>query len=510
MYKLKSIYLPFSLLLLINSNCYGKDVSVTIESIPAIKHDISMPLRDINKFTLHNKNKTDQSFSSDLQQKYRVKASIPLHAFPGMGVGFGNYQVKSTVSNANGAAGLTQYIQLVNYDISIFDKITGKPLSGFPKPSNTIWTGFGGLCESLNDGNPIVKFDQLAQRWVLTQKVFADWVNGPFFQCVAISTTEDATGSYYRYAFSFDSINDQGKLALWPDAYYMSFVMNGPSAYGTRICALDRSKMLAGQSATMQCRQFDELKYPDPLLPVDLDGTLLPYPNSPGYFLGLGSYRSLSILQLYQFFVDFNNVKNSKLVGPFIFSTPYSQSPNGAIQPQTNNQLDTHTESLMHRASYRQFTDHGSLVANHTDSSSYYSPANIRWYELRFTNNSTIPTIYQQVTNTPDSKYRYNGSIAMDKLGNIAVGYSVSSSAVFPSIELAARNAQDPLNTMSILQPLRTGHGYQPSISDWGTYSSMSIDPVDDCTFWYTNQYLASTGVSNWSTYIFSFKLAGC
>lgn len=502
-------------------SCYGKTIKTDIEVIPEFKHDLSKPLRDIPA-NLNNSeqvspiaqsnNKTqtktgDVSAPSAITKKPGV---VPFNVIQGLGEGFPNYKVHSAVPDTSGAVGLSQYVQWVNTDIAVFDKKTGKVASGFPKPGNSIWRGFGGVCEKINVGSPMVKYDQLANRWVLSQRAYGDIFEGPFFQCVAISKTADATGAYYRYAFKFESLNDVPKLGMWPNAYNMTFNMNGPLVYGPRICALDRKKMLAGHKAKMQCRQFGPNDSQVPLLPVDLEGKKLPPENTPGYFVNLTKSSppaDLNYIQIYQFNVDFKQPTNSLLIGPVWILNLYFDTPPDAIQPGTNILLNTHGESFMHRVTYRQFDEYGSLLAVQTSKakSSYIDYPAIRWHEIRIKDTSD-PEVYQQATFTPDSKNRFLGSIAMDKARNIAIGYTVSSSAVHPSIELAYRNSTDGWN----LQPLVTGLGSQVKVKDWGASSAMTIDPVDDCTFWYTNEYLMNNGSFNWSTAIINFKLPSC
>jgi hypothetical protein len=494
----------------------------------AIKHDISKPLRTLPALSesefigmeqsilpFHHTSyagvQTKDVIDSALQISPVTRLLVPLHTFIGVGIGMGDYKVTAVPSDSNGSAGMNQYVQWVNYDFAVFNKDTGQLAEGFPKKGNSIWQGFGGLCESNNNGEPLVKYDQLAHRWVLSQIAY-NQNTSTYYQCIAVSTSEDATGTYYRYAFSMNSFNEYGKLGLWPDAYYMTFSMVGPTSFGPRVCALDRSKMLTGQNATMQCKQLGSTI--GTLLPADLDGQALPASGTPEYVMNLVPPDHIN---LYQFHVDFAVPSNTTLTGPINISVaPYNLAcPNSngicGVQPNTTVLLDTINDRLMFRLAYRQFSNYASIIATHTVQGPLpkKSPA-IRWYEFRIPSNSTTPTVYQQGTFAPDSKNRFVGSIAMDKIGNIAVGYTVSSSVIFPSPEFAMRLASDPLNILSHLQPLWTGTGSQTSHNRWGDYTSMSIDPRDDCTFWYTSQYLITSGVFNWSTSISNFKLEGC
>ncbi len=432
--------------------------------------------------------------------------------FDGVGKGFtgpqGSFTVNSAPPDTTGAVGATQYVQWVNSSFAVFDKTTGNAVYG-PAAGNTLWTGFGGACETDNDGDPIVQYDKQAGRWVMMQ--FAVPSGGPYYQCVAVSQTSDATGGYNRYAFQYSGFNDYPKVGVWPDGYYVTFNMfSGNSFSGAKACAFDRAKMLAGQAATQQCVQLSS-SYGG-LLPADLDGTTAPPAGSPNYLVNKGS----SSLNLWKFHVDWTNSANTKLTGPTALPvTAFNAACSGGTcipQAGTSQKLDSLADRLMYRLAYRNFGTYESLVVNHsvavgTNRKNTY--AAVRWYELR--NLSGTPTVYQQSTYAPDSTFRWMGSVAMDKMGNMALGYSTSSASLNPGVRYATRLATDPLNTLSNETVVVQGTGSQTqSLSRWGDYSHMSVDPVDDCTFWYTGEYLKQNGTFNWSTRIASFKIAGC
>lgn len=505
MRKLKNGFLVVSASLLGVSLCYGKTPTNNIEVISPSNHDVSKPLREIAQSHANKTAKISKTVKPLKSTELAHKTNIPIGFFQGLGQGFPNYVVRYVTPDANGAAGVNQYVQWVNLDLAVFNKQTGKAEPGYPIPGNLLWQGFGGPCERRNVGHPIVKYDQLAGRWVLTQQAYDDAFYGPFYQCVAVSKTENASGSYDRYAFQFDSYNDVGKLGLWPDGYYMSFNMKGPFAFGPRVCVLDRTNMLSGLPATMQCRQFAPFEEQIQPLPADLDGTRLPPAKTPGYFVNRDP--DLINLQIYRFHVDFNDSFNSFIIGPFKIIDPVSSGV-FAKQPNTNTPLETQFDSLMNRVAYRQFNTFGSMLLSSTTNGGNF--ATFHWDELRCLNNEVVPILYQSGNYAPDSKDRFISSIAMDKRGNIAVGYNVSSTAIYPSIEMAYRRSFDTLNTLPFLQALITGTGSQIGTSKWGTYSAMVMDPVDDCTFWYTNEYLKTTDSFNWSTAILSFKIPGC
>ena len=450
--------------------------------------------------------------------------SIAVGITPGLGfdgVGIGNYAVNAAPPDPNGAPGakvtlpdgrvIDQYVQWVNEDVAVFDKGTGGILYG-PVPGNTLWSGFGGPCESNNDGDPIVQYDASANRWVLAQ--FAVTGGPPYYYCVAVSTSPDATGSYSRYAFQYLNFNDYAKLGVWPDAYYSSFNMfQGDTFIGSRVCAYDRNAMLTGSSATQQCFQLSSAY--GGLLPSDLDGPALPPAGSPNFFLALDS----NALQIWKFHVDWANPSLSTLTGPSTIPVAaFAEACNGGIcipQTGTSQKLDSLGDRLMYRLTYRHFPDgHEALVANHSVNPGG-NTAGVRWYELRNPGGSTMasgsPVLYQQGTYAPDSTYRWMGSLAMDQVGNIAVGYSVSSSAIHPGIRYTGRAPTDPLGLLGVEMSIIEGTGSQTrTLNRWGDYTSMRIDPTDDCTFWYTNEYLKSNGTFNWSTRIASFKFTTC
>ncbi len=433
--------------------------------------------------------------------------------FAGVGQGDYGFSDKYAPPDTNGAVGATQYVQWVNTYFAVFDKTTGAIASGFPKPGNSVWAGFGGGCQTNNDGDPIVQYDKLANRWILTQFSVS---TTPYLQCVAVSTTSDATGSYYRYAFSYGNTQfpDYTKLGVWPDGYYISYNIfnNGQTFAGAKVCAFDRTKMLAGDpTATQQCFQLST-SYGG-LLPSDLDGTTAPPAGSPNFFMNFGA----NSLNLWKFHTDFTTPANSTLNGPTnipvaSFTAACSGGGTCIPQPGTSNKLDSLADRLMYRLAYRNRAGTESLVVNHsvTVGNKKTGVTSVRWYEVRSPNGT--PTVYQQGTlGTSDGIHRWMGSIAMDKQGNIALGYSASSSNLAPSIRYTGRLVTYTLGTMQTENIIQAGGGSQTgNLHRWGDYSAVSVDPVDDCTFWYTNEYLKSSGSFNWSTRIASFKFPGC
>jgi len=433
--------------------------------------------------------------------------------FDGVGMGFsgpsGTFTVTGAPSDSNGAVGATQYVEMVNTSYAVFSKTTGAAILG-PLAINTVWTGFGGQCEAQNDGDPVVAYDKAANRWVLTQFAVSGG-DGNFFECIAVSTTSDATGSYNRYAFSMPNFPDYPKIGVWPDGYYASFNMfnNDTGAFlGARTCAFNRANMLTGAAATAVCFQLSSTF--GGLLPSDLDGSTAPPSGSPNYFLALG--RTTSSLDLWKFHVNFTTPSSSTFTGPTAITVAtYSEACSGGgtciTQSGTSTRLDSLGDRLMHRLAYRNFGSHEALVANHAVTSG--SNVGVRWYEIR--SPGATPTLFQQGTYAPDSTRRWMGSIAMDKVGDIAVGYSASSSSIHPSIRYTGRLPGDAVGTLEAENSIIAGTGSQNGgLTRWGDYSALTVDPVDDCTFWYVNQYLKANGSFNWSTRVASFKFPSC
>jgi hypothetical protein len=484
--------------------------------VPAVRHDTSRPLREMTPMPATTTRadfevKEPALGPPSVQQDTAVQSFpvAPLAAssvtnFDGVGEGHGefSYNVNSAPPDTTGEAGPNHYVQWVNTSFAIFGK-GGNLLYG-PAGGNTLFTGFGGDCEARNDGDPIVQYDQLADRWVMTQFSIRA---GNYLQCVAVSQTGDPRGAWHRYAFSYEYLPDYPKLSVWPDAYYITFNMFEPSGNsyqfrGGRVCAYDRAKMLAGQAAAQIC--FTLTSYSS-FLTADLDSTTLPPAGTPNYVMTLSGGMSL-----FKFRPNFVNPSASTFTGPTsIPVAAYSNACGSCVpQPGTTQTLDTLGSRLMYRLAYRNLGTRESLVANHTVASG--SVTSIRWYEFDITGG--VPTVRQQSTYQPgDGLYRWMGSIAMDKMGNIAVGYSTSSATSRPSIKFAGRESTDPLNSLSTETNLHDGTGSQTTgLSRWGDYSSMTLDPVDECTFWFTSEYLQTNGTFNWSTRIGSFKFSSC
>src|SRR5215472_438377 len=406
----------------------------------------------------------------------------------------------------NGAVGdsvTNQYVTIVNEVYAVYNKTTGATILA-PTSIDNIWSGFSGACSTGNGGDVNVVFDQAAGRWVVAQL-------GPGFTsyCIAVSTSDDATGSYARYEFDFGSnIPDYPKLGVWPDAYYWTSntFQNGANFIGAMPCAYDRSSMLTGGSANAVC--FQESSNVASLLPANLDGSTPPPAGEPNPYLEL---LDTSDLGLFKFHVDFANPNNSTFTGPTsIPVASYSEACGGGTcipQAGTSTQLDSLGDRLMFRNAYRNLNGTEYLVVNHSVSAG--SSVGVRWYQITDPNGS--PTVAQQGTFAPDSTDRWMGSIEMDKVGDIALGYTASSSSIHPAVRYTGRVPSDPAGTMESEASIFEGPGSQTGgLSRWGDYSGISIDPSDDCTFFYTNEYLPNNGSFNWNTRVGSFAFPSC
>jgi hypothetical protein len=486
------------------------DQSAPLASMPAA------PLRSVqgpNEPVRRMPNRGGATAADPVVQSAVGRAAPTLGAgFDGLGQGFtgpqGTFSVTGIPPDTNAAVGSTQIVEIVNTGFAVFNK-TGTVLYG-PAATNTLFSGFGGPCQTTNDGDGVVRYDPLANRWVITQ--FANvQTTGPFYECVAVSQTSDATGAWNRYAFQYASFPDYPKLSVWPDAYYVTYNLfnaAGTAFLGAEDCAMNRSAMLAGTTATQQC--FTTSTAYGGLLAADLEGGTAPPSGENNTVVALGT--TATTLAYWKFHIDWTTPANTTFTGPStltVASYTTACGTSGTCIPQsgTTQQLDSLSDRTMFSLSYRNFGDHEAVVVNHAVTSG--SSVGVRWYELRGL--SGTPSVYQQGTFAPDATYRWMGSTALDKVGNIGLGYSASSSSLNPSIRVTGRLPGDALGTMTQGDvTVKAGTGSQTSYSRWGDYSSMSVDPVDGCTFWYAQEYLAATGNFNWKTHLHSFTLPGC
>jgi hypothetical protein len=429
--------------------------------------------------------------------------------FDGLGNG-GGYTPNAAPPDTNGAIGATQYVQWVNEAFAVYDKTTGARVAG-PTNGNQLFTALGAThqCAVTNDGDPVVQYDKANNRWVLTQFAVTNGTTKGFYECIAVSQTSDATGAYNVYAFKEPNFNDYPKVGVWADGYYATYNMFAGNTFtGARLCAYDRAKMLTGAAATEQCFQLSSSF--GGVLPADIDGHTAPPAGSPEYFVNFGA-NSLNVWKMH---ADFTTPANATLTGPTTIAVAaFSEACSGGTcipQGGTTQKLDSLADRLMYRLAYRRFADgHEAMVLNHSVNPGTGPLSGVRWYELRISGGT--PSLFQQGTYAIDSNSRWMGSIGMDKVGNIAVGYSVSGTSLSPSIRFATRAPGDAAGTLGAESSIIAGGGSQTAtLSRWGDYSALTVDPVDDCTFWYTTEYLKASGTFNWSTRIASFKLPTC
>lgn len=508
----------------------------------AVQFDISPQLRSITPLKPDTSAFTEiAERASGLEGALGVQDSDPLVqslvgplAMPTPSVSFNGPGNISSVSPPDpvGDVGPNHYIAMSNLSFQIFSK-TGTSLYG-PALNNTLWAGFGGPCQTENSGDPIVLHNQLDDRWILTQFTSA----GPtYYNCVAVSTTSDPLGTYYRYAFSTGSnFPDYPKYGVWSDAIYISTreFAGGATFAGMGAYAINRTQLMAG-NPTPQVISFlataassgGAYNIGDGLLPADLDGNTLPPGGSPHYFLGSmdngGPYGApQDALTLWKFTANFANppassfvLANTIPIAAYDTVFPCTPTSRACIpQPGTSNKLDilSYRQRPMWRLAYRNFGTHESLVSNQSVEATT-GMAGIRWWEIRSPNSS--PVLYQEGTYAPgstDGIHRWMASLAMDKDGNMAMGYSASDGTVtFPSSWYTGRLVSDPLGQMPQGEAsIINGTGSQTGSNRWGDYTSMNLDPTDDCTFWYVNEWVPTTSSVGWQLRIGAFKYPSC
>ena len=422
------------------------------------------------------------------------------------------------------AVGPNHILQVVNSTYQIFDK-SGNSIAG-PFDTNTLWSGFGGRCQTDNDGDAVFLYDEQNDQWILSQFAVSA---APESVCFAISQTGDPTGSYYLYQLVTDDFPDYYKLGLMNSpgqvALYMGYntgFQNGYAAY-----AIDYENMRQGLAP--RSAQF-YTNYPNLLMPADSDG-IAPAANTPGYFYTIrdagesyfGNPANDSI-DIYVFDVDFDTPANTTFSLDQVITnadgmTDFNWTVCGFFvtnclpQPGTSTLIDSNSWWPQQRFQFRNFGSYQTLVgAWGVNAVSSGKRSAIRWFELRKNTASSTWTYRQEGTFTPDTDNRFSPSIAMDAGGNIGLGYSVTSSSTFPSLRYTVHDASvDGLGVMETEATLFAGGGSQTHSSGrWGDYSAMEIDPLDGCTFWFTSEYLASNSSGSWRTRIGSFTVPSC
>jgi len=517
-------------------------------------------------------------------------------SFDGMGVGFegpqGKYEGRNPSDNSL-AIGPDHIVQTVNSRLAVFTKAgtkykkTGDVLYG-PVLTNTIFAGLGGPCEQRNNGDAVVRYDQLADRWLVTMPIFSRVPlsevgerppvsqpappgmlaapgqasapgpavalpsnpsvppaqaapgqgrgrgqppapgqqpppppPGTYAMCYAISVGPDPFGPYYRYAFERPLFPDYPRPAVWIDGYY-----NPTSVSDNRIsdtiatekhaCVVDRTRMLKGEPASEQCQAVLNVNF---LNNADIDGKATPPGGAPNVMIAAGGTQldkifDANTIDVWQYHVDWKNPANTKLVGPEKISVaPYhylcdGQLTNCVSQPGTDRRLDAQGDKVMSRVVYRKLANRESIVAVHSVNTAA-GGGGVRWYELQVDKTRKI-TVRQQGTYAPDSYYRWMASPAIDRAGNIGIGYSFGGTPNFAGQRFAGRLAGDPLGSLTLKEAvLAEGEAAQANTLRWEDYTTTAIDPSDDCTVWYVGDYLKKDAAS-YSTRIGAFRMPGC
>src|SRR4051794_5356547 len=417
-----------------------------------------------------------------------------------------------------GDVGPTHYVEAVNTSFGFYSKRGGPPMAAINFNTLMSQGHFGNLCDTNNFGDPIVLYDTFEDRWVITDFAFQldggqNVVSPPgSFQCFAVSKTGDPiSGGWNFYSLNItDLAQDYPKLGIWPDGIYMAANMFGFPATGafegTRVWALNKAQMYAG-APSIQVVQFNPPADEFTLLPSNARlqaGT--PPAGSPNYFSTVWHFNNA--VSTYKFHVDWNRISLSTFDDPFVTIAPASWADAPDFVPAKNgNSNDTLATRLMMQNQYTNLGGVESLWQTHTvQNPSAPAGASVRYYQTDVTGGSIAANTTQAATHAPDAINRYMPSLAIDRAGNMAVGYSASSSTLYPAIRYAGRLATDPLNTLPQTETsLIEGSGSQIGGSHrWGDYSAMSLDP-DGCTFWYANEYYAATGF-DWQTRIGSFN----
>jgi|GEM_PF-2789649 len=435
-----------------------------------------------------------------------------------------NFEGVSNVNNmpnpdTEGDVGLNHYMQMVKSSFAIWDK-EGNLLYG-PADNKTIWNSIAGPWHDNTWTDPVVIYDPIADRWVASAMVYDLYVE--YWEMIAVSATPDPLGAWNCYALHFMGMPDYPKLGVWPDGYYLTIndytLTPGISIFeGAGLLVFNRDELINGNpDPTILHFQTDApnqsfLSDPASFLPADLDGPLPPE-GMPNFLVTVRDDDwgyEYDHIWLWKCVVDWQDTSNCVFeevtkIQTEPFDARWDMGSGWVPMPNTTTKLHGLGHFMMYRLQYRNFGEYQSLVCNHTVNIGN-DQAGIRWYELRY--NDSEWSIYQHGTFAPDDDSRWMGSIAMDKDGNIGLGYSVSGTTTYPSIRLSGRNYSDLGGAMTFTESVVvTGGGNQVSNVRWGDYSMLAVDPADDMTFWYTQEFLPSTGWNTWRTRVASFQL---
>lgn len=438
-------------------------------------------------------------------------------SFDGLGAGFSGPQGPATGRNPSDnslAAGPDEVVQIVNSHLAVYNK-RGKVLFG-AVVTNTLFAGFGGACEQQVSGDAVVRYDQLARRWLFVVPIFRRPApDAPYAMCYAVSTGPSVLGSYYRYEFSRPLFPDYPRPAIWPNGYYVP-TSTGDTVIQKHICAADRSAMLRGKPASEQCFIIDGVNF---LNAADVDGKRLPPHGTPEIVMAAGGTQLHKqfedyVILTWRDFIDWKHPERSHLDGPErIAVAPYHYLCDGQLskcvpQSGTKVRLDAQGDKLMQRLVYRNLGSKQFIVAAHSVDTSA-GGGGVRWYQFDVNRAGSLE-LAQQGTYAPDGGFRWMPSAAMDRKGDIAIGYSFSDSSNFPGQRFAARMASDKPGFLTLHESvLADGKAAQTNTLRWEDYTTVAMDPSDDCTFWYVGDYLKA-GDDRYSTKIGAWRLPGC
>ena len=450
-------------------------------------------------------------------------------SFDGMGFGFKGPQDPGQMRNPSDnslAVGPNHIVEIVNSRMSIYTKkgamfdTTGRVLYG-AAPTNVLFAGFGGICEPRPNGDAVVRYDQLAKRWLYVMPIFRRGTPAPgrqqgdYAMCYAVSVGEDPLGPFHRYEFTRPLFPDYPRPAIWPDGYYIP-TSTGDDVIEKHACVADRTKMLQGLAATEQCVIIPDVNF---LNNADIDGYGLPPAGAPNIMVATGGTQLRKDfdddgLYVWKFHVDWDDPANTKVTGPQKLSVaPYHYLCDGQLtscvtQPGTDRRLDAQGDKIMNRVVYRNIEGRESILALHSVNTTA-GAGGVRWYELRL-DDKRDPYVHQQSTYAPDGFYRWMGSMGMDRQGNIGIGYSFGGAPNYPGQRFAARTADAPSGALDLREAvLVEGQASQTNTLRWEDYTTLAMDPVDDCTFWYVGDYL-KRGAQNYTTRIGGFRLPDC
>jgi hypothetical protein len=486
----------------------GDDIQISYPT----KFSISLPLRDI----LNEKTRPDDA--GEIKERARFPRneqlnpnSLPVGEDPVWQKNDGSRDV-STVQNLldwegltggtppdpTGAAGPNHYLQAVNTSFAVYDK-KGKLLKA--------GTNLGTIWGSSSEGDPIVMYDKYADRFFISQ-----FASSPNRMLLAVSQTADPLGQYYTYEFNFSAFPDYPKFGIWTDGYYFGCNLPGKSD----VAVFERDKMLIGDKTARMIQKSSGLSSGANFIiqPAEADGELPPLgtPHYMFYFQddawASGTKDAIKVLE---FKVDWKTITNTTLavsqtLETAPFDVAFNASWNDVPQKGSTQRLDVLAGVTYMRAQYRKWAGYNSVVFCNVVDVDGTDHGGLRWYELRDKNDGNW-SIYQQGTFAPDAESRIHGSISMDNQGNIAMAYTVTGKNTYPSIAFTGRYANDPLGTMTVPEVIaEAGAGSKSGNNRFGDYAHMTIDPVDDQTFWFTGNYIKTGGKS--STRIVTFKLA--